>query len=82
MAMIKTTKDAEGAGICIFGAVLVNPVFGWALAMVLDNSGLIDPERGRSLPPMDRYIIPILTFMIALGVMAVVGLIPGIPAAL
>jgi hypothetical protein len=31
---------------------------------------------------MDRYIIPILTFMIALGVMAVVGLIPGIPAAL
>ncbi|WP_299432082.1 DUF3360 family protein [uncultured Meiothermus sp.] len=82
MAMIRTTKDAEGAGICIFGAVLVNPVFGWALAMVLDNSGLIDPERGRSLPTIDRYIIPIITFLVAIGVMALVGLIPGIPAVL
>lgn len=82
LAMIKTTKDAEKAGICIFGALLVNPVFGWALAMVLDNSGLIDRERGRSLPPTDRYLIPIITFVVVVGVMALVGLMPGIPAIL
>ncbi len=82
LAMIRTTKDAEGAGICIFGALLVNPVFGWALAMVLDNSGLLDRERGRSLPTTDRYIIPIITFLVVVGAMALVGLMPGIPAIL
>jgi hypothetical protein len=82
LAMIKTTKDAEKAGICIFASALVNPVFGWVLAMVVDNSGLMDSERARSLPATDRYIIPITTFVIVVGVMALVGLIPGIPAVL
>jgi hypothetical protein len=50
--------------------------------MVVDNSGLMDPERVRSLPPTDRYIIPIITFLVVVGVMALVGLIPGIPAIL
>lgn len=82
LAMIKTLKDAERAGICIFSAALVNPVFGWALAMVIDNSGLMDPERARSLPVTDRYVIPIITFVVVVGVMALVGLLPGIPAIL
>jgi hypothetical protein len=79
MAMIKTKKDAEGAGICIFASVLVNPVFGWVFAMLLDNLGLIDAERGKSLSPMNRYIIPVITFIICTAVMAIAGLIPGIP---
>lgn len=79
MAMIQTRKDAEGAGICILGSVLVNPVFGWALAMLLDNSGLLDVERAKSLPQIDRIIIPGITLIICTGVMAVTGIIPGIP---
>ncbi len=82
MATIQTRKDAEGAGICIFGSVLVNPVFGWALAMLLDNSGLLNPERARRLPSIDRVIIPAITLIICTIAMAVAGLIPGIPAIL
>jgi len=82
MAMIKTKKDTEAAGIVIFGSVLVNPVFGWAFAMLLDNSGVLDPERARSLPPIDRLVIPTITLIICIGLMAAVGLIRGVPAIL
>ncbi len=82
MSMIKNKKDAEGAAICIFTAVFVNPVFGWVLAMMLDNAGLIDPDRGKSLKVIDRYIIPITTFIICTIAMAIAGLIPGFPTLL
>jgi len=80
LAMIQSAKDAEGAGIVIFGSVLVNPIFGWAFATLLDNIGLIDRERARSLPVSDRIIIPLITFIVCTVVMAVTGLIPGIAA--
>ncbi|MBA4251860.1 MAG: hypothetical protein C0425_08345 [Chlorobiaceae bacterium] len=80
MKMIKDLREAEGAAICMFGSVLINPVFGWALAMVLDNSGLIgDKERSKALPIMDRIIIPLATLIICAGIMAIVGMTPGIP---
>lgn len=80
MKTIKTVKDAEGAGICMFGALLVNPVFGWSLAVLLHNSGLLgDAERYGSLLAIDRVIIPLITFITCTGLMAAVGLIPGIP---
>jgi hypothetical protein len=59
--------------------VLVNPVFGWAVTMMLDNAGMIDGERSRSLNVMDRYVIPIIVFLVCVGTLAATGLIPGIP---
>jgi len=81
MAMIKTVQEAQGAGVCIFASLFVNPVFGWALAMLLDNAGIVgDVERARSLKPIDRLYIPLVTFIICTVAMALAGLIPGIPA--
>lgn len=83
MRMIRTREEAEEAGICMFGALLINPVFGWAFAMLLSNSGVLgDLERSRSLRPIDRVVIPLLTVIICTGVMAAAGLVPGIPAIL
>ncbi|HSV87958.1 MAG TPA: DUF3360 family protein [Bacteroidales bacterium] len=82
MAMVKTTKDAEGAGICIFSSILINPVFGWALAMLLDNLGIFDTERARALSNVDRLVIPLITLVACTTFMALAGLIPGIPAVL
>jgi hypothetical protein len=81
MQMIKTVPEAQQAGICIFGAVLVNPVVGWSFAMLLHNSGLLgDRERTMSLPMIDRIIVPLITFIVCTVAMAASGLIPGIPA--
>ncbi len=83
MQMIKTVRDTHGAGICIFAGILVNPVFGWSLAMLFHNSGLLgDVERVKSLAVNDRIIIPLTTFIICTVAMAAGGLIPGIPALL
>lgn len=82
MAMVKTTKDAEGAGICIISSVLVNPVFGWTFAMLLDNMGIFDRERARALSTTDRLVIPIITFVVTTTFLVLAGLIPGIPAVL
>jgi hypothetical protein len=83
MQMVKDEKSSQGAGVCIFASALVNPVFGWALTMFLDNMGLIgDAHRGKTLSLTDRLIIPGLTFLICTGIMAVVGMIPGIPSML
>jgi hypothetical protein len=83
MQMVKDEKSAQGAGVCIFASALVNPVFGWALTMLLDNMGLIgDAQRGKDLPLIDRLIIPGITFLVCTGIMAVVGMLPGIPSLL
>lgn len=81
MEMVQDSKDTQSAGICIFSSALVNPVFGWALTMFLDNNGLIgDKERPRALNLGDRLIIPGAALLVSTIAMAVVGMIPGIPA--
>jgi hypothetical protein len=81
IAMVKDTKDCQTAGICIFSSALVNPVFGWALTMFLDNNSMIgDRERSKQFNLVDRLIIPGLGFLISTLAMGIVGMIPGFPA--
>ncbi len=81
MEMVHNTKDAQASGICIFASAIVNPVFGWALTMFLDNNSLIgDKERAKNLSVLDRLVIPGCALVIATVAMAIVGMIPGIPA--
>ena len=81
MEMIKDTQTAQGAGIVIFSSALVNPVFGWSLTMLLDNSGVLGKtERTDSLSFSERWAIPIITFAVCTGAMASVGMLPGVPA--
>ncbi|TCS43077.1 DUF3360 family protein [Reinekea marinisedimentorum] len=83
MQMVKDTKDSQSAGITIFSSAVVNPVFGWAITMLLDNNGLIgDKERAKTLSFADRIIIPLSAFIISGVAMAAVGMLPGIPALL
>jgi hypothetical protein len=83
MQMTREGKTSQSAAIVIFSSALVNPVFGWSLTMLLDNLGLIgDKERGRGLSHVDRWIIPGAVFLILCGVMAAIGMFPGIPALL
>ncbi len=81
MEMVKDTKDTQSAGITIFASAVVNPVFGWALTMLLDNNSLIgDKERSKLLGFADRIMIPGLAFIVSTLAMAAVGMLPGIPA--
>jgi len=81
MQMVKDTKDSQSAGICIFASAVVNPVFGWAITLLLDNNGLIgDKDRAKHLNLADRIIIPASAFIICCAAMASVGMLPGIPA--
>ena len=80
MQMIKQQKDSISAGTCIFACAFVNPVFGWALAMLLDNLGFIgDRERSKSLTLKEKLIIPGVMFVICVVSLALVGQLPGIP---
>ena len=81
--MTREGKTSQSAAIVIFSSALVNPVFGWSLTMLLDNLGIIgDKARGQSLSRRDRWVIPGITFLILCGVMAAIGMFPGIPALL
>jgi hypothetical protein len=81
--LIKTTTQAQSGGLCIIGSALVNPVFGWSLALLVTNTGLVgDNERSIGLSKAKRLLIPIITFIICTAAMALVGLLPGIPALL
>jgi hypothetical protein len=80
MQMIKLQKDSISAGTCIFACAFVNPVFGWALAMLLDNLGFIgDKERSKSFTLKEKLIIPGAMFLICVISLALVGQLPGIP---
>ena len=80
MQMIKQQKDSISAGTCIFACAFVNPVFGWALAMLLDNLGFIgDKERSKSLTLKEKLIIPGVMFIVSVVSLALVGQLPGIP---
>lgn len=83
MQMIHKHKDSLSAGICIFSCAFVNPVFGWAVTMLLDNMGLIgDAERAKELSLKDKLLIPGAAFIVCVGSLALVGQLPGIPAIL
>lgn len=74
--MVKKSSCSQAAGICIFTAMVTNPVLAWALAMFLDNNGLIgDKERPKSLSVADRWFIPLGILIICLGAMLAVGML-------
>ncbi|TKB48266.1 DUF3360 family protein [Ferrimonas sediminicola] len=83
MQMVRDNQSAQSAGVCMFSCAFVNPVFGWALTMLLDNLGLIgDKERSAKLSTADRLVIPLIAFVVCVGALALVGQLPGIPALL
>ena len=83
MQMTREGKTSQSAAIVIFSSALVNPVFGWSLTVLLDNLGLVgDKERGQKLTHTDRWVIPGIVFLLLCGVMAAIGMFPGIPALL
>jgi hypothetical protein len=80
MQMVKSQKNSLSAGTCIFACAFVNPVFGWALTMLLDNLGLIgDRERAKDLSLKEKLIIPGVMFLVCIVSLALVGQLPGIP---
>ena len=83
MEMTREGKTTQSAAIVVFASALVNPAFGWSLTLLLDNLGLIgSKERSASLSRMSRWIIPGIMFVVLTGVMALVGMLPGIDALL
>lgn len=79
MQMIQKQQDSVSAGTCIFASAFVNPVFGWALTMLLDNLGLIgDRERAKGLSWKEKLIIPGVMFIVCVVSLALVGQLPGI----
>ena len=81
MEMTREGKTTQSAAIVVFSSALVNPAFGWSITILLDNLGLIGcKERSSELPHMSRWIIPLVVFIILTGVMAMIGMLPGIPA--
>lgn len=81
MQMTREGKTTQSAAIVVFSSTLVNPVFGWSLTMLLDNMGLIgDKKRCSELSRTDRWIIPAITFTVLVSIMALIGMLPGVPA--
>lgn len=84
MRMIRDDKDSKAAGICVFAAMVTNPVLAWAATMLLDNNGLIgDKDRPRELSRLDRLVIPATVLAICTAAMLAVGMLEdkfGIPA--
>ncbi len=80
MQMVKKQQDTLSAGTVIFASIFVNPVFGWALTMLLDNLGLIgDRKRAKELSWREKLVIPGIMFVICIVSLALVGQLPGIP---
>ncbi|MBU2950091.1 DUF3360 domain-containing protein [Tamlana agarivorans] len=74
--MIKKSSASQAAGICVFTAMVTNPVLAWALAMFLDNNGLIgDKERPKTLSVVDRLVIPLAILIICIVAMLAVGML-------
>ncbi|WP_298503125.1 DUF3360 family protein [uncultured Maribacter sp.] len=74
--MVKESSCAQAAGICIFAAMVTNPVLAWALAMFLDNNGLIgDKTRPKNLSMVDRWVIPLGILIICIVAMLAVGML-------
>ncbi|KPM33169.1 Integral membrane protein [Croceitalea dokdonensis DOKDO 023] len=76
--MVKESASAQAAGICIFMAMVTNPVLAWAFAMFLDNNGLIgDKDRPKKLSKLDRLVIPIGIVAICVLAILAVGMFEG-----
>lgn len=76
--MIKESACAQAAGVCIFMAMVTNPVLAWALAMFLDNNGLIgDKDRAKRLSKIDRLVIPLSILIICIAAILSVGMLKG-----
>lgn len=76
--MIKKSSCAQAAGVCVFMAMVTNPVLAWALAMFLDNNGLIgDKDRAKKLSVIDRLVIPLTILIICVAAVLVVGMLRG-----
>lgn len=86
MQMIKEEKDGKAAGICLFAAMVTNPVLAWAATMLLDNNGLIgDRNRAEELGVLDRIVIPATVLTVCIVAMISVGMFEdkfGIPGLL
>lgn len=83
MQMTREGKTTQSAAMVVISSVLVNPVFGWSFAMLLDNIGLIGcKSRAQELGKRGRWIIPGITFALLCTVMAIIGMFPGVPALL
>lgn len=83
MQMIQKHKDSLSGGICIFACAFVNPVFGWAFTMLMDNLGVIgDKERSKNLSLKEKLIIPGVMFIVCVVALAVAGQLPGIKGVL
>lgn len=79
MQMVRKVNDSLSAGTCIFACAFINPVFGWALAMLLDNLGIIgDRERAKELSIKEKLIIPGAMFIVTVVSLAMAGQLPGI----
>lgn len=80
MQMVKKQQDSVSAGTCIFACAFVNPVFGWALTMLLDNLGLMgDKERAEGMSWKEKLVIPGIMFVVCVVSLALAGQLPGIP---
>jgi len=80
MQMVRNQQDTLSAGTVIFASSFVNPVFGWALTMLLDNLGLIgDRERASKLSWKEKLVIPGIMFLVCSVALALAGQLPGIP---
>lgn len=74
--MVRKSACSQAAGICIFTAMVTNPVLAWALAMFLDNNGLIgDKERPKTLSSVDKLVIPLAILIVCIGAMLAVGML-------
>lgn len=83
MQMIQKQKDSLSAGTCIFACAFVNPVFGWAFTMLMDNLGVIgDKERAKKLTLKEKLIIPGVMFVVCVVALALAGQLPGIEGVL
>lgn len=77
--MVKKSACAQAAGVCIFTAMVTNPVLAWALAMFLDNNGLIgDKDRPKNLSIADKFIIPLAILVVCVSAVFTVGMFKGI----
>ncbi|QCZ93185.1 DUF3360 family protein [Salinimonas iocasae] len=83
MQMTREGKTTQSAALVVISSVIVNPVFGWSFAMLLDNAGLVGcKDRAHELGKGGRWIIPGIAFIVLCAVMAVIGMFPGVPALL
>ncbi len=83
MQMTREGKTTQSAALTVISSVLVNPVFGWSFAMLLDNLGIVGcKDRARELGTSGRWLIPGIAFVVLCVVMAIIGMFPGVPALL